>query len=281
MSRPAPESLAELHERVIKELRLTDQQDGPVRQILEKYRGEEAAWMAKNASELAFLQQQMKLAHRSEDPKAVAAAQVALVRSKQLQAEQKSRNASLIIQLQGILTKEQFGKAWDMLFPRRRAQGSTPPFHALGQLGLNEEQKGRIEKIMTQARAAASAPAVAATDPMQDAWDRIVKEVLTDQNRKQMDDMRRQAARRQMVLAILGNLKITDEQQKKVDRIWAEADRKAQVKGADLQVVYTDAQDRIVQDVLTPEQRKQLQDQRTPKGGFMPHGGAGAWQGGK
>ena len=75
------------------------------------------------------------------------------------------------------------------------------PFHFLAKLGLTEKQEAQLKQTMDEARSAKEAGLAAKADPMQRAWDRIVKEVLTKENLARLEELKRQAAHRRMVSA--------------------------------------------------------------------------------
>lgn len=271
-SQPAPMT-EELSEQLIAALKLSDEQGPKVRKMLADHRKEMAEWLRKFAPEMGQLRTQMRMIHTSKDPKAVTEAKAAMARYRQLQSEQRMKRADLLVRLNDVLSNEQFATARKMLFPQPQSTPQALPFHLLGKLALTEQQKARLKTIMDEAR---DTRTKGQPDAMGKAWNRIVQEVLTDKDRKELSELNVEAAHRRMALAMLGGVKLTPEQLRKIDGTYESARAKAAKDPNSRRAVYAAAQREIIEKVLTDEQRKALEKQKTqgpPRMG--PHGAGG------
>ena len=263
---------AKNHEKLIADLKLTKKEAEPVRKILAEYRKDLAQWAAKNGPEIAACQAQMKKYHQMRDPKVMAAIRVAMKRLAELGKEQVGKREAMLVKLKGVLTREQYAQAADVLRPRQRprGQGFQDRFHLLGQMKLTKEQLTRTKAI---AEAAMKPPADGSPrkgNPMQLAWDKIVDKVLTAENRKELGVLMQKAGHRKMVLGILKSVKLTSEQSKKVDAIWEKAYEDAGKNPKSKFNIYQQARAQAIEKVLTEEQRKQIMKmQKSPHGGGM------------
>jgi len=272
-SQPA-DPLKARYDRVMEELNLPADKAPAVRKILDDNYKALTEWIAKVDPEVVKLQAQMRAIHGSSDAKTIEQAQAAMKRYRQLQAEMTEKISSALEPLGKVLTAEQVAAARSILLPQPAARPSPQrgmpdnPFHLLAKLNLSQEQVGKVGQIMDAARAAKQKDK--SSTPVNydsQAWQRIVKEVLTDDQRAKLAAASTEAAHRRMALAILGGLELTDEQTAKVDAIWKQAYEAAGKKPQDRIDIYSKAQDKIVDEVLTDAQRKQLQANR----GGAPH----------
>ena len=260
-SAKAPADPAEtLHERLVTDLKLTASREKTVREALAAYRRDLAAWSRKNDPEIARLRKRMGKYHAMRDPKTMADIKVAMGGLKKLRAEEKGLKESLLAKLKTLLTDEQFARALAALNPRPKAAASTNKFHHLGKLGLSEAQLLKIKAVMLEAnkKLSMAGKTKSAVGPMQEAWVRIVKEVLTDKDREKLGDMIRMASHRRMVMAMFESVQLTTKQAAKIDEIWEKAYAKATKDAKNRFQIYGEAQRQAVEEVLTDEQRKQL-----------------------
>ncbi|MFB3893852.1 MAG: hypothetical protein ACE15C_17710 [Phycisphaerae bacterium] len=146
--------------------------------------------------------------------------------------------------------------------PAKDPAVSRPGLGALANLpSLTDEQKARIKEIMEAARADAEKAdgREAKVKAMRDAMDKIVKDVLTDDQRKAVEDLKAKFAGAGDMMA---KFRLTDEQKAKAKEIIeaAKADA-AKAEGPEAKMkVFKDAFDKLVKDVLTEEQQKALEE---------------------
>jgi hypothetical protein len=272
-SQPA-DPLRARYDRVMAELNLPPDKAPAVRKILDDHYKSLVEWVAKADPEVARLHAQMRAVHGSSNPKTLQQAQAAMTRYRQLQAEMTEQVLSALEPLGKVLTPEQLAAARSILLPQPKGRPqprggmAENPFHQLANLNLSQEQVGKIAQIMDAARSAKDKDKSGkAENPDSQAWQRIVKEVLTDQQRARLEASRTEAAHRRMALAIIGGLELTEEQMTKVDAIWKQAYEAAAKKPQDRMEIYSKAQEKIVAEVLTDAQRKDLDAGR----GGAPH----------
>jgi len=275
-----PEDRAkELHERLIKDLELTEKQAAPVRKVLDGFRADMAAWMRKNGPEIEKLRMQMRLIHQGKHRGSIQEARVASDRLRKLIAEQKAKEKGLITQLEAVLSDKQLAKARAILYPPPPLPPRRVPVYLLKRIGLTKAQWLRIRTIMDEARVAQAHEGLNAKGgATQGAWDRIVKEVLTEKDRKKLA-AEEKASRRRVMQAMLGGVKLSEEQFTKIYRIWKEAEKEGAKNPQQRFAIFTAAHKKIVDTVLTPEQRKQMQKSGGSGMHKLPSGGAG--KGGK
>jgi Spy/CpxP family protein refolding chaperone len=269
-SKPA-DTLKARYGSVTAELKLPADKAAVVQKILDENYKLLMEWVAKVDPEVVKLRQQMRSVHGSPEPKAVEQAQAALNRYRELQAEMGQRVAEVLTPLAKVLTPEQVQQVRGILLPqsgpRRKQPMPDNPFHLLAGLKLTPEQISRISQIMDESRTAGKdkagkdKPSEAASIESK-AWQRIIKEVLTADQQKQLAERRTEATHRRMALAMLGGLELAPEQMDRVDAIWKQAYNEAVKKPAERMEIYSKAADKIVTDVLTDQQRKQLNENR-------------------
>ena len=133
------------------------------------------------------------------------------------------------------------------------------------QFKLTDEQKAKAKAIMDAAKADAekATDAAAKIKILKDAFDTIKAEVLTDEQRKQADEMQQKlAAGFEGLAGRLIGAKLTDEQKAKAKEIIDAAKADAE-KAADLEAkinIAKEAFEKIKNEVLTADQRKALDD---------------------
>ena len=271
------ENHAKALEEAVKELQLTQQQEAQVRQILETHRQAIANWRKENQGKLEELQQQIKAAREAKD----AENRKSLVEQRrQLLASRMKLTSNMLKQLGEVLNKEQVAKIEGVL-----GAMAPRPFealrNALQSLNLTEAQQTQVKEILAKAREEFRA-AMEQDDTdkagaiLREARSKIVKEVLTDAQRQQLEQARENLKdeMRDAFLARLKKLNLTAEQQKKVDEIMAETRKKAQAtEGIDAKkAVWREAVKEIRQQVLTKEQREQLAKDRAESKGSTSKG---------
>jgi len=260
------------HEKLIAKLKLTEKEAEPVRKILAEYRKGLAQWAAKHGPEMVACQAQMKKYHQMRNPKVMVAIRAAMKRLGELSKERVDKREAMLVKLKGVMTKEQFAQAADALRPRQgpRGRGFQERFHLMGKMNLTKEQ---LTKIRTTAEAAMKPPADGSPrkgNPMELAWKKIVAEILTKENRKELEHLTRKAAHRKMVLGILKTVRLTPEQSKKVDAIWDKAYEDAKKSPRSKFDIYKSARTQALDKILTEEQRKQIENmERNPHRGRM------------
>jgi len=263
---------AKNHEKLIKDLKLTDKEAEPVRKILAEYRKDLAQWAGKNGPEIAACQKTMKKYHQMRDPKVMAEIRTAMKRLGELSKEQVDMREAMLVKLKGAMTREKYAYAADALRPRKkpRGQGYQERFHLLGKMNLTKEQLAKIKSLAETAMKPPADGSPRKGDPMQDAWKKIVDEVLTAENRKQLQQLMQKAGHRKMVLGILNSVKLTPEQSKKVNDLWEKAYANAAKAPKSKFNIYQAARAEAIEKILTEEQRKQiLKMQSSPHGGTM------------
>jgi Spy/CpxP family protein refolding chaperone len=135
----------------------------------------------------------------------------------------------------------------------------------LDKLKLTDDQKAKVKELVAASRAELekAAGAEAKAKIIKDAIEKIRTGILTDDQRKALEDLRAQAvtAAETRIQDALGGLKLTDDQKAKVKEIFTAARAKAaEAAGPEAKVqVLREAFQKIRAEVLTDEQRKQLE----------------------
>ncbi len=217
--------LEKLHKRLLQELKLTKKQDAPVRKILASHRQGMVEWSRKNAPEMEKLQQRIMMVHQGKSTEAVEVVKAAAQKLRKLKAEQSKMSKGLVERLKKVLTETQLAKAMNILNPAPQIK-SSPPFYLLRRLDLTKKQQARIEKIEKTAKSEGAKAGKANDNSLQKAWDQILTEVLTEKDRKKLDELEK-ASQRLVFRAMLGGVDLTEEQFSKIDLIWRDAKKKA------------------------------------------------------
>jgi len=269
-------TVKERYDRVLQEVKIPPDKVDEVRKILDDNYKALMEWVAKVDPEVVKLRTQMRAVHGSNDPKTLEQVQAAMKRYRELQKEMAGKISEVFGPLGKILPADQVEAVRKILLPETavRVKKTAPdnPFHMLTGLNLTQPQISQISQIMDEARAgmkgktAGDANSPSAMAEMANfeskAWQRIIKEVLTPEQRKKLEAARTEAAHRRMALAILGGIELTPDQQDKVDAIWKKAYEDATKKPDKRMDIYSDAQDKIIDEVLTDRQREQLKENR-------------------
>lgn len=147
----------------------------------------------------------------------------------------------------------------------QRGRGQAPA----ERLGLSEEQQAAAQKIMTEAREKASAAETREErwEIYREAMQKVNDEVLTDEQRQKAEQIRTEA-RNRMQQRIAERLGMSEEQQSQSLAILEEARKKAEEADSPeaRREIMRAARDKIAEDVLTKEQRKQIEQMRNRGG---------------
>jgi Spy/CpxP family protein refolding chaperone len=192
-------------EQLIKELKLTDKQDAPVRQILETFWADMGNWQRENGPTLRELQKTLgssrgqgrqgkgkKPPADASEPKAkpdeIEAARAKLA---ELTKQRREKIGNVLAQLKEHLTDEQMAVVRKSLGGGQRPQGAQG-MAALKRLELDKDQQAKVREIMKAARESGDGNDKAARGKaMRQAWKKIVEEVLTDAQREQLKQLKK------------------------------------------------------------------------------------------
>ena len=260
-------------DNVIKELKLSEDQDKRVRQILDTFRQEMQTWMQQSGQQMRDLFG--KARGQGAD------AEAARKKLQEIGQERQKKVENLIARLKDVLNAEQLAKVQAVLEPRG-GPGGMMGARAMEQLGLTDEQKKKAKEITDAAMEAAKGKSFQERgEIMRKARDQINKEVLTDEQRKKLESLRPQGpggfgGR----FDPYAGLDLTDAQKEQVKKINDEAREKAsKAEGFEARrEVMQAARKKITDEVLTDAQRKKLEErrQRGPgQGGFRRGGSPG------
>lgn len=257
-------------EKVIKDLKLEGDKEAQVKQILQTHKQAVENWQKENQPKMQELRKDMQAAREAKDQEKL----------KSLRADQQklmeSRTAlqqDLFKQLGDVLDKEQMETVKAAMAPRGPA-AEFGPMRGLRNLDLTKEQQEQAKKIMDDARDAARK----ATEPaqrmkiMQDALEKVKTDVLTEEQRKKFEATQ---ARRGDMFRRIADLNLTDDQKKKIEDIRTETE--AAVKDAktpqDRREITRAAFKKVVDEVLTDEQREEMKKNRPARGPRDGRGG--------
>jgi len=268
--RARPDRGKAMLEKLMEELKLTEKQEAPVRQILTTYQQELASWTRQNGPAMRELYTKLRggRGRRGQEPaepaKRVSEAErkEAAAKLRELQKKRAAITENVLKQLKEHLTEEQMAAARRIL-GRGQRRGPAVSFAMLRRLDLTAEQQAKVKEIMASAREAAKgqegrARGQAYTDAMQ----KIVKDVLTAEQREKLETMRSQAPQRRAG-GMFAGLDLTEEQQKKIRKIQASMREKiSAAEGREARREAYQAMQKEIQAVLTPEQLEKLQQRR-------------------
>jgi Spy/CpxP family protein refolding chaperone len=251
------------------EMQLTDSKRAQVRRILDEYRQVVANWNREHAEQRKALMQQLREARRDGDAEAAEAARKQL---EELAAEFKQLWQNAKTQLADLLTPEQLSRLEEAL--KRHRNRARLFFGALGRLDLTDAQRQQAREIFEAARAAAEKT----DDPrgkrriLAAAWRKVREEVLTAEQREQLDKMRR----RFVLVRGLERLNLTEDQKAEIEVI-AEETRQAMAEAESPEARREAVQAgrrKIIEEVLTERQRQQLREwaRRRPVPAGRPRG---------
>ena len=278
--------------KMLEELKLKKEQEAPVQQILTTHQQQMAQWMQQNGPVMRELLGKLRggRGRRGEDapeqPKVSDdERKAATEKIRELQKQRLELTQNVLKQLKDVLTEEQMAVARRHLGQRSRGRASGPPLWALGQLGLSQEQQAKVGEMRTAAREAMKDKDRAGrAKAMQETWDAIVKDVLTDEQRKKLEELQKRGpSARGAMGGTYAGLDLTDKQNKKIQEIMAEARKKIQAtedRDAKRQA-YMDARKKIADEVLTAEQREKLEKSRKQRMEGARRGRGAGGQGGR
>ena len=248
-----------MFEKLVKDLGLTADQQEQVRQKLKASRDERKNYQQEHGEQLKALREEMRKARESGDKDAIKAAAAKMKKHREALQQM---GANLDTQLADVLTEEQMKKFKALRArrgPQRRPGASL--LGALRRLDLTEEQRGKVKKIMAEAKAKAK-EAESAEDKqkiMSAATENIRKDVLTEAQRKKLAELRDKPARGGARGGMFKGLDLTEEQQKKIDAIRAAGRKKVQeADGREAKRAAQRAMREQVNAVLTEQQREKL-----------------------
>jgi Spy/CpxP family protein refolding chaperone len=246
-------------------LNLSDEQRQQVQQIMETHRQAIENWRSENGDKLEDLHKQMAEARKAGEKEKI---EELREKVRALIESRKALNEQMMKQLGEVLTEEQMAKLrealnagkkqWLNAHPRIAAAG------ALGKLGLSDEQKQQVAEILRAARekAAQTEDRDAKREILQAAMEKIRTDVLTEEQRQKLDEMREkfQSEPGERIAHALRRLGLSKDQQDQIAAIMAKAreDAKAaegrEAKAEGMKAAW----EKIRTDVLTEEQREKL-----------------------
>ena len=196
--RERPGRGAAIIKTLIEELKLTEKQRPPVRQILETHQQEMTTWMQHNGPTMRELMGQLRGGRGrrgeqgAEAPKPPTDAEKKEITDK-LRAFQKQRvekTENLLKQLKDHLTEEQMVTAKRVLARGNRGRGRRLSPAMLRGLELTAEQQKKVDEIMAAARQAAKdKDGAARREAYTEAMEKIVKDVLTAEQREKLEKL--------------------------------------------------------------------------------------------
>ncbi len=264
-----------IHEEVIAALNLPEAQQQQVRAIFAAFRADVAAWTVEHEAESNELREVLKKFHGPRDDTTSEEIQAAMARLIEIQGERAAKDEALLDDLREVLTPEQVVTAESVLYPvpPEWAETTVNRFHLLTKMGLTEEQLAEVEAIMDEAKEAmeSSDEGTSGGEIMQVAWQRIVDDVLTEENHEQMRNMIQKVEHQRMVVAMFGQLRLTADQSERIGVLWDEAYEQATADPAQKYEIYYAVQQDILQNVLTAEQRAAFEE--AGAAGGHGHGG--------
>jgi hypothetical protein len=241
---------------------LTDEQQPQVAEIFRQHAQAAHSYGHEHAEEIRQTFRELREARRNGDEEAAQAALAKLEEHKQFRETQKQ---SLLEQLGGVLDDSQMTQATELLQEhwhqqRQRRQSRVQRRNQLAEsLELTDEQRAQSETIMSAAREEArNAESLEQRfEIMRQAMQNVHNEVLTDEQRTELQQLRREHSP-------LGRLDATDEQFEQAETIIQEAReqaRQAETREQRREIMRT-ARERIRDEVLTDSQRTQAEKMR-------------------
>ena len=243
-------------ERLVRELKLTDQQEAPVKQILETHRAEMASWTQENGPAMRELQPILK--DRQADP---AKRREAMEKYRELIKTRGAISQNLLKQLADHLTEEQMAVARRLLGQRQAeaGKGGTMSLALLRQLDLTPEQQEKVQEIIAAVKKDVQQDPRAKGEAFQAAQKTIIEDVLTAEQRGKLEKLRQEGAKRKAgggaASGMFAGLDLSDEQTKKIQELREKA---VKTGGPDAKKEFYSQ----MMDVLTAEQRDKLEQRR-------------------
>jgi Spy/CpxP family protein refolding chaperone len=253
----------EILKRMKEELKLTGEQETQLRQILETARQTAIDWQKEHEEELTTLWEKFRKARENQDTEAM---RELGAKFRELFEPQRTVWEDFAVKLKEVLTEEQAAKAQEML--RRRRSSGVAPLSALRNLKLTPEQQAKVNEIIRTARAKVAEiqdPADKRKKMQQAdeaAMKKIEEEVLTEEQRRQLDRYRRRMRTERDPGRMYQGLDLSDEQQERINEILQKAATEAAQaeNGQDRQEKWRAAHRKIVEEVLTDEQQRKLRE---------------------
>jgi len=258
-------AIDDLVEELRKELSLTADQQARVRQVLDTHKQAMDNWNRQYGSKQRELRKKLAEARESRDREAMRGIREEM---QKLTTPRRALVENLEKEIGEIVGAEQKRKAMSIItrfLERMRRNPLTPVIEALEKMELSEAQKARIEGIIKDANAKiakSDRPAVkekTAADAIA-----VIRKLLTDEQKAQLDAAIRQDKLRRMGLGWLVGLEPTDEQVVRVQAIMEEARRKLEKTETRREriEIWQETLETIRREVLTDEQRKKADELR-------------------
>ncbi len=275
-----------VHQQLLNELALTmtTEQKIHVSAILATHEQNVAQWSAINGPKLVQLEAIIGTYHGPRAEGSEKDIKAARNESFKLETERRDMDTQLLANMRAALSEQQFAQAKEILNPTPPpwAMGPTNKFHFLGQLSLTEQQLGTIKAIMAEAKESLETPSgapMAGAGAMEAAWERIVNEALTDENRALLGDLMQRDRDQRMVLAsFTAEMRLSAVQTANIMTIFDQAYAAGKLADRGMKFsIYEAALDEITTNVLNDEQREQMgatqgeaMGQMPPQGGMPP-----------
>lgn len=173
----------DLLSRILNELDLNDQQRQQVKDVFEAHRQAVDTWVKEHGKELRELTAKLREALRSNQVEVVKSLRKEIGK---LETSRKQMQNSLMQKLSEVLNKQQMEKVRQLL-PRPIQGGDI--FRQMQRLNPTQEQKKAIQDILKGLRDTARGDA--RREAMRAVHKKILDEVLTPEQKKQLQDMRR------------------------------------------------------------------------------------------
>lgn len=258
----------------IKALDLSPEKKAQVLEILKMHRQAMANFRSEHAEKLKALREQMKAAREAKDREKMQALrqQMAEVRD-----GHKEQFENLESQLSDVLSDEEVAKVLKVM---RRGHSGGQQAGQRGQrsarLGLDDDQKAKVEAILAEAKEQAKAAETREEKHkiMKAARQKIHSEVFTDEQKAKADKFRGQREKN----------KLTDDQKSQIKAIMTEAKEKAKAAETREQKreIMKAARKKIHGEVLTERQRKRARQlSRSGHRGTRMGGRGGQGHGGR
>lgn len=250
--RPGRRPAGAMYERMVGQLNLEGAQQTRVKQMLQTHRQAVENWRKLHGEDLRSLQRQAAKAREERDEKAVRRIRAEMAKINRDQEKQRERLHAQILEVLKGEQKERFARL--VLRSRRLLSPIGRVRLALLVVGLNRVQRGKADKIVaaTEVASAKITGRRERTALLNKAVQEIKTKVLLDEAKgRKLDQLLREGRG-----GAFARLNLSAEQQKKVNDIMA-AVRDAEPE--DRRAAWREAMRKIREEVLTGEQREQLQ----------------------
>jgi Spy/CpxP family protein refolding chaperone len=181
--------LADLLDRLVKELNLTDEQQSQIRQMIDTHRQEVQNWWKQRGEDAKALKDRFQKAREGNDESALKE-----LHQKRLAVEKDlaALRQKLLEQIKGVLTDEQ-KETFRRLAPlgRKLVDAGQRIRAALAKLDLTPEQKEKLHKLLAEVKEKAQA-----AEPSQrrqmflQAMETVRRDILTDAQREELNKLR-------------------------------------------------------------------------------------------